>query len=428
MMFDGAGWTGHRKTRDVLPEVNASIDDWLSAVERAEWERIEAGDDKKRRPPGFLYKVNGRETIRRAASETAAMRIESNRAFDLDPDVLATPGGVVDLRTGTLRRATPGDMLSKRTAVAPVDEPTPRWLQFLNEATGGDPDFVSYLQRVLGYALTGNTSTHEFWIFYGPGGNGKGVLLSTFQHILGSYSTVADVKIFCERAYQPHKQELASLAGFRSVVAAEPDTGAYFEGELMKTWTSFEAQEGNFMRQNGFLFTPGKLILHGNHLPAVRKADNAWKRRMRIVPFMHTPASPDYALTDNLKAEASGILHWLIQGAVAFYRQGVGTCAAVTQASARYFGEHDHLGEWLTHECEKVPVTVAVKLARLKDSFDAWCDSRETRRWKGPEFKRELEKLGYRIERCKVRNVVDNENAIFGLNLKPAPGRAEAAE
>ena len=110
-------------------------------------------------------------------------------AWDRDPLLLGTPGGVVDLRSGNLRVGERKDLITKLTAVAPAEAPDcPRWLRFLEEATGADAELIHFLQQLCGYCLTGLTIEQVLAFIHGPGGNGKSVFVNTIQKILGDYT------------------------------------------------------------------------------------------------------------------------------------------------------------------------------------------------------------------------------------------------
>jgi hypothetical protein len=117
--------------------------------------------------------------------------------WDPDPMLLGTPGGTVDLRTGSLRPARQADHITRSAAVAPAETADcATWLAFLEQATGGDRDLVGFLRRWFGYCLTGLTQEHALLFVYGPGGNGKGVLLNTVAAVMGSYATTAAMDTF----------------------------------------------------------------------------------------------------------------------------------------------------------------------------------------------------------------------------------------
>ncbi len=115
--------------------------------------------------------------------------------WDTDPWLLNTPSGIVDLQTGKMLPHDPEQYITKITAVAPGGD-CPRWLQFLDEITGGNVELQQFLQRVAGYSLTGSIREHALFFAYGTGGNGKGVFLNTLSAILADYAAVAPMESF----------------------------------------------------------------------------------------------------------------------------------------------------------------------------------------------------------------------------------------
>jgi putative DNA primase/helicase len=144
--------------------------------------------------------------------------------WDTDLWLLNTPGGVVDLRTGTLSPHRPEDYMTKITAVAPGGD-CPLFMQFLETITAGDKDLQTYLQRALGYALTGSVKEHALFFLYGTGSNGKSTLMNTVAGIMGDYYSAASIETFTINVGDRHPADLAALRGARLVVASETEEG-----------------------------------------------------------------------------------------------------------------------------------------------------------------------------------------------------------
>jgi putative DNA primase/helicase len=205
--------------------------------------------------------------------------------------LLGTPGGTVDLRTGELRTSRLEDCITKMTSVAPLDEPCPRWIQFLNEATGKDADLIEFLQQWCGYGLTGLTREHALVFVYGAGGNGKSVFLNVVQTIMKDYAITAAMDTFTASKFDKHSTDLAMLQGARLVTASETEEGRAWAEARIKQMTGGDAITARFMRQDNFTFTPQfKLTIIGNHQPVLHNVDDAAKRRFNIVPFLLKPA------------------------------------------------------------------------------------------------------------------------------------------
>jgi putative DNA primase/helicase len=286
---------------------------------------------------------------------------------------LGTPGGTVDLRTGELRDADPNDHISKVTAISPaVTADCPRWLQFLDEATQGDQGMILFLQQWAGYSLTGDTREHALVFVHGDGGNGKGVWLSTVSRIMQDYALTAAMDTFVSSGFDRHPTELAMLAGARMVTASETEKGKAWAEARIKSMTGGDPITAHFMRQDNFTFTPSfKLTIIGNHKPALHNVDDAMKRRLRIVPFIHKPALVNTSLGEELRKEWAGVLRWMIEGCLDWQRSGLTDAAAITEATDEYFGDQDLYSHWI-EDCTDAEPGNRFKTATSNELFQSW--------------------------------------------------------
>jgi putative DNA primase/helicase len=276
--------------------------------------------------------------------------------WDCDPWLLNTPSGVVDLRTGSSSPHRAEDYVTKITAVSPQGD-CPLFLAFLDRITGGDADLVSYLRRVLGYALTGLTREHALFFAYGTGANGKSVLLSTVAGLLCDYHKTAPIETFTASNGDRHPTDLAGLRGARLVTATETEEGRRWAESRIRQLTGGDRVSARFMRQDFFEFQPAfKLLIAGNHKPSLRSVDEAIRRRFHLIPFAVTiPANErDAELTERLQAEWPGILQWLIEGCLEWQSTKVlAPPPAVVDATAAYLEAEDAIAAWIDEKCER---------------------------------------------------------------------------
>lgn len=276
----------------------------------------------------------------------------THETWDADTNLIGTPDGTVDLRTGELRTARQEDFITKLTAVTPAATSHPRWSKFLHETTGGDEELIRFLQRVAGYCLTGDVSEHALFFVYGPGGNGKSVFLNVLTHILGDYATTSSMDTFQASQSDRHPTDLAMLAGARLVTASETEEGRMWAESRIKQLTGGDPITARFMRQDFFTYQPHfKLVIVGNHKPALRNVDDAARRRFNIIPFTRKPDNPDPYLEQKLKDEYPAILQWMIDGCLDWQAEGLGKPQVVADATNEYFEEQDLFGQWMAERC-----------------------------------------------------------------------------
>jgi putative DNA primase/helicase len=333
--------------------------------------------------------------------------------WDCDPWLLNTPGGVVDLRTGELRTARQSDYMTKMTAVAPSGE-CPTWLAFLRRVTGDDNELAAYLQRVLGYGLTGVTTEHAMFFLYGTGANGKSVLLSTIAGIMGDYHTTAPMETFTASATERHPTDLAGLRGARLVTAIETEEGRRWAESKIKSLTGGDKVSARFMRQDFFEFTPQfKFMPAGNHKPGLRSVDEAIRRRFHLIPFAVTipQAERDPNLAEKLKVEWPGILAWAIEGCRIWQRDGLQVPKAVEAATAAYLESEDALAAWIDERCELDPATWTSR-AQLFASWNAWASAAGEFVGSSRRFLGAMEAHGFEDARPK------NERGFRGIKLR----------
>ncbi len=321
--------------------------------------------------------------------------------LDRDPWLFGVDNGVVDLRTGELRPAGRDDLVTKRSPVR--FDPTaqaPRWLQFIEEITaapvrgavGGHsvrPGLASYMQRALGYSMTGSTAEHKMFMAIGEGSNGKNVLLDLWQWIMGDYcQTIAPEALMASR-YDADAERATpgarKLAGARAATSSESKDGQRLDVALVKRHTGGGYMTARGLHENAFTFEiTHKLWLMTNHKPALDHMDEAMRGRLHMIPFDmrwnrpgHTERDPslpdgDKNLPEKLKAEVEGVLAWLVAGAVAYAADGLEPPEEVVRMTRNYFKDQDPMGLWL-ETCEPCDPRQGDKASDLREAFCRWC-------------------------------------------------------
>lgn len=380
---------------------------------------IQTGKDKW----GKHATVSSVERFGRTQPELVAQDSE----WDANPNILGTPDGAVDLVTGKVIPAKRGLMATKAAAVSPSDEEPKLWLRFLHEACGGDDDLVCYLQRVCGYALTGDTSEQCLFFCFGPGKNGKSVFINTVGGILGDYAKTAAMDMLNASAESKHSTDLAMLRGARLVTASETDEGQSWSERRIKELTGRDKITARFMRQDNFTYRPEfKLLIVGNHKPVLTAVDDALRRRFNIVPFLTKPTSPNLRLEDDLRAEWPGILRWMIDGCLNWRSEGLDRPEAVERETAEYFDDQDLLAQWIEDSCV-IQSGQWEYGQKLYESYIRFLDHAGERKMGRKSFTQAIRRKGFVPKHHSFANPRRSARIVLGLHLTGEP-KSEAAE
>lgn len=323
---------------------------------------------------------------------------------DLDSHemLLGVANGVVDLMTGKLLSAVRTNLMTRHSSVAfDTKAKAPRFIAFINQITGGDKALEAYLQRVIGYALTGTANEQCLFFFHGSGANGKSVLLNVVKNLLGpdlAKQTPSET-LMAKRSSQTN--DIARLQNLRAVIANEVEDGTQLAEALVKQMSGEDTMTARFHYQEFFDFTPKfKLFIAGNHKPVIQGRDNGIWRRVRLIPFDVTipQAKRDKHLQEKLRAELPGILNWAIKGCLAWQKQGLAEPAVVSTAVASYRAEMDVIQQWID-ECCTLAVTADWKSSEAYYSYKTWAQDSGYKPMSAGVFSRDLEKRFSKVKR-----------------------------
>jgi len=292
--------------------------------------------------------------------------------------------GTIDLTTGRLMPHNKDNML---TVLVPIeyspDAECPLWLRFLDRITGGDVTLVDYLQRAVGYSLTGDIKNQVLFFLYGLGCNGKSTFVATIRKLLGDYGERVNTDLFMLKDKNiggGPKEGLANLDGKRFVVASELEDGRCLAVSLIKDMTGGETIKADRKYEHEFEYQPTfKLWLVGNHKPVIKDTTLSIWRRVKQVPFTVTIPDDeiDPELPTKLEAELSGILAWAVRGCLAWQMEGLCEPQTVTMSTASYRQEQDILGDFI-EDCCVLALTASVAKSELKDAYQHWCQDNGT--------------------------------------------------
>ncbi len=332
--------------------------------------------------------------------------------WDRNLMLLGCKNGVVELTTGDFRPGKPEDYI-KTTAPTEwkgIDTPAPMWERFLKEIFDDDTELIDYIQRLLGYASTGKVTEHIFPILFGNGRNGKGTLLETMRYVLRDLAGPVEAEILLEqyRARQSGSptSDLMALRGKRLVWASETKEGRSLNIGKLKWLTGADTRVGRPpFGKHQITYTPtDTLFLLTNHKPRVPANDYSTWERIHLIPFklsfVNEPTKDferqrDPDLLDKLKAEAPGILAWIVRGSREWTYQGLNPPKTIKAATADYRKDEDIIGHFISDRCVLVKdlvkeVKAEVKAGELYKAYQKWCEEMGHKSINGTRFGKEM--------------------------------------
>lgn len=333
-------------------------------------------------------------------------------------DYINCRNGIVNLRNGEL---IPHDSNFLMTKMCNADYDTSGkqpelWLSFLQDVTNGDAKLQEYIQRCVGYSLTGSTSEQCAYFLYGIGNNGKSTFLDTMADLLGGYSANTQPETIMMKKWgsDSANSDVARLKGARFVTSEEPTEGVRLNEGLLKQLTGGSKVTCRFLYGDEFEYTPEfKIWIATNHKPVIRGTDLGIWRRIKLIPFeVNIPKEKvDKNLKQKLKKEFPQILRWAVEGCMKWRKYGIEEPQCVTDAVKEYKQEMDLLAGFLEqcieidYDCdEKVPA------AELFRTYIRWAKENNEYEMSSKKFFSEISK--------KLPEKGRNSSGIFYKNIR----------
>ena len=364
-----------------------------------------------------------RETILKDAQGVYPIPMD---AFDTDPFLFNCQNGTIHLKDMTFLPHAPEDKITKISDVIyDPDARCDRFDRFVDEIMSGDQDRARFLQRSLGYALSGDTRFECLFILYGATTrNGKGTLMESVLRVMGEYgSTVRPETISMKQnaSSQNPTEDIARLAGIRFANISEPSRGLLLNAAQVKSMTGNDTLNARFLHENSFDFQPQfKIYMNTNYLPVITDMTLFSSGRIMIIPFeRHFEGDQqDKSLkqTFMLPENQSAILNWLLEGYKALKLEGLFIPDSVRFATERYRHESDKVGLFIEDEMEPVS-NAEERTSAVYDRYKKWCDANGCFAENTRNFKQILAMYG-RVERKRPYAGGSETTMLIGFRLR----------
>lgn len=334
--------------------------------------------------------------------------------FDKDKHLLNVQNGYIDLKTGKLREHDKEKYFSKISSIEYTDKiDCPLWDDFLLQIFDGNRPLINYVQRAVGYSLSGSTEEQVMFVLYGNGRNGKSVFLDIITEMLGSYTTnIQPQTLMVKPMSGSANSDIARLQGARLVTSTEPNDGMRFDEGLVKQITGGDTVTARFLYGDEFDYNPEfKLWMATNYKPFIRGTDDGIWRRMVIIPF--TVQIPEHKVDKNLKyklrREMTAILNWAVEGYQEWRRMGLNEPNIIKQQRQEYRTEMDVV-ELFIEECCIRRNGEREKATDLFKAYKQWAKENNQHLMNNTKFGKEMAQ--------KFQKVRSNGSWYVGLKLK----------
>lgn len=346
-------WTGKVWTIDQTGEIKKLADEIINDIKKEAF--AEQDEDKQAELLKWATKTassKGKEAMVKETQHIEGIPVLMDE-LDCYNDYLNCQNGIINLRTGELLPHD-GNFMMSRISYAEYDNSDKKpelWLKFLDDVTNGDKELQEYLQKCVGYSLSGSIREQCCFFLYGMGNNGKSTFLDTISDLLGTYaSNVQPDTIMMKKNDSGANSDIARLKSTRFVTSEEPTEGVRLNEGLVKQLTGGGKVTCRFLYGDEFEYEPEfKIWIGTNHKPVIRGTDVGIWRRIRLIPFeVNIPKDKvDKNLKWKLRKELPQIMKWAVDGCIKWQKDGLELPKCVEQATQEYKVEMDILANFM---------------------------------------------------------------------------------
>ncbi|MGI8121557.1 phage/plasmid primase, P4 family [Staphylococcus haemolyticus] len=409
-IYDGQKWKA-----DDRGAIRKLIDEMIENIKNEKVLHSEDVTEEEAREAFQKYykKTRGTQSKKNIMNELMHRKTVTPDEFDKDDMLLNVANGYIDLTSRELYKHDINRMFSQIANTDYSEKMQPSvWLDFLNDIFAGDKAIIRYIQKALGYSLTGSTREQVMFILFGKGRNGKSIFVETIAEILGDYSNNMQAKSLMVKKNDNVNTDIARLSKARFVTSSEPNEGFRFDEGLIKQITGGDKVTARFLYAEEFEYTPKfKIWVSTNHKPIIRGTDDGIWRRLVLIPFdVQIPEEKvDKDLKYKLLREAPAILNWMAEGAYMWMREGLELPEKLKDAGQTYRTEMDVVEQFIQEKCKRAEGVKETGKA-LYEEYKKWADENN-------EYKMDKNKFGKKLkEKFRSKRMTNGVNYL-GIEL-----------
>lgn len=409
-IYDGQKWKV-----DDRGAIRKLIDEMIESIKNEKVLHSEDVTEEEAREAFQKYykKTRGTQSKKNIMNELMHRKTVTPDEFDKDDMLLNVENGYVDLTSRELYKHDINKMFSQISNTDYSEKMQPVvWLDFLNDIFAGDKAVIRYIQKALGYSLTGSTREQVMFILFGKGRNGKSIFVETIAEILGDYSNNMQAKSLMVKKNDNVNTDIARLSKARFVTSSEPNEGFRFDEGLIKQITGGDKVTARFLYAEEFEYTPKfKIWVSTNHKPIIRGTDDGIWRRLVLIPFdVQIPEEKvDKDLKYKLLREAPAILNWMAEGAYMWMREGLELPEKLKDAGQTYRTEMDVVEQFIQEKCKRAEDVRETGKA-LYEEYKKWADENN-------EYKMDKNKFGKKLKEKFRSKKMNNGVNYLGVEL-----------
>lgn len=377
LYYTGIKWA--EDSKNSIEFVADEVRHFMKTVELKHWTEMETEQTFQKHIKSSLSRTATKNMIEEAQHHVAI----TSQELDTEKYKFNTQTHLIDLASGTKEEHNKSQLITKASPCGIPENLSPpvKFLKFLSQVLADNTDLINYIQKLLGYCLTGDTSEQGLYILYGDGRNGKSVFIELIKYLWGDYAQNMQIDTLIKTQFSASSSsptpDIAQLKGARLVTTVEPNEGVRLDESKVKQFTGGDEITARELHASPITFKPEfKMFMATNHKPYISGTDFGLWRRIHLIPFaVQIPENRiNKNLLNELKEEKDAIFNWILDGYSLYKAYGLKEPQIMEQAKAEYRKEMDVIAIFLD-ECEEIEVNSnrSILAKELYNTYKNWC-------------------------------------------------------